>query len=59
MKFNIENVDCHQINFLSFMTFNISFPISAGLLVTIIPAFYNALIFSGALPLPPLTIAPA
>lgn len=41
------------------MTSNIVFPIYAGEWVTLIPAFYIALIFSGALPFPLETIAPA
>lgn len=49
----------HQANFLSFITYNINLPISAGLLVTLTPAFYIAFYFSGAEPLPPETIAPA
>ena len=35
------------------------FPIYAGELVTLIPAAYMAFIFSGALPFPFETIAPA
>jgi len=34
-------------------------PILAGDLTTLIPAFSSALIFSGALPFPLLTMAPA
>lgn len=49
----------NQTNFLSVMTSNIVFPIYAGEWVTLIPTFYMALIFSGALPFPLETMAPA
>lgn len=39
-------------NPFSFITSNIVFPIYAGDFTTLIPAYSNALIFSGALPLP-------
>lgn len=55
----IFNIKLIQANFLSFITSSIVLPIYAGELVTLIPAFYIALIFSGALPFPLETIAPA
>lgn len=47
------------MSFLSFIRLNIPYPIVAGLYTTLIPAASKALIFSGALPFPLLTMAPA